>query len=166
MVEIRKQIQEWKNTSQKEDDFVSQNIQYLKEFQSLTNLEKYISHDAEGFYGITPYINLMKEIGEMIKPEVLISDIRGNIDDGYWEFNFKINGKLNEIEIVESKTDWINFEFIDQINARLTWSRIKKKLKIVYTTSINRRDQSFDLAFIDEITFDKLINHSPKYAKR
>lgn len=132
MIEISKQIQEWKNISQKEDDFMSQNIKYLKEFKSLTNLEQYISHDAEGFYGIKPYIDLMKEIGELIKAEVQISEIKGIIDEGYWEFNFKINGELNEIEMEESKTDWINFEFIDQINARLSWSRIKKKLKIVY----------------------------------
>lgn len=164
VVKIESQIQEWMNDPDSQDDYFSQITIYLKEFQTLTGLDKYISDDAELYYDIQCYIELLENISEITKPEIRISDIEGKSENKAWEFNFKINGEPKQIKMNDPDSDWLREEFIDLLNSCMEGNGSIKKLKMVWATSEHNTDQCFDLAFINEETFEALVNHSPRYA--
>ena len=164
MVEIKKQIQELENESTREGDSWSKSVMYLKEFQKLSGVDKYIRNDAEAYWSIECYTDLLNEINELTNPELQLTDINAISEDGEWKFRFKINGNPSQIEMNDPKTDWIKFNFIGELNDCLSEHGIEKELKIVYPTSTYKRDQGFELVFIDEVIFKKLVNHMPKYA--
>ncbi|MDR2221678.1 MAG: hypothetical protein LBE34_02950 [Flavobacteriaceae bacterium] len=160
IVNIDKKIKEWKSEAESADDYMYGLANNLLEFKTITNLEKYISDDAENYYDTDCYKQLLESIAEIIHPEIEIFDITAI----NWMFKFKINGKEVEIKMKDPETDWLQEEFIDQLNELIGTTQTSKKLEKVYATSESNADQCFDLCFISKKTLNLLINNEPRYA--
>jgi hypothetical protein len=160
IVNIDKKINEWKNEAESIDDYMYGMANNLLEFKTITNLEKYISDDAENYYDTNCYKQLLECIAEIIQPEIEISDITAI----NWIFKFKLNGLDVEIQMKDPDTDWLQEEFIDKLNTLIGTTHTDKKLEMVYATSEDNTDQCFDLCFISKNTLNLLINNEPRYA--
>ncbi|MGB1206717.1 MAG: hypothetical protein ACPG5B_13785 [Chitinophagales bacterium] len=164
IINIEQQIQEWKNESKGHNDYWIRVASYLTEFQSLTKLKLYISDDAENYYSIDCYKELLENIGMLIAPEVAMSSVVAKNENDFWAFAFELNNRTVRLEIEDPNTDWLQADFLKDFNAHLDSMGIDKQLKMVFATSENNADQCFDIAFIDDKTFEKLLMHSPRYA--
>ena len=164
VINIKDQIKKWEEESD-DPDYWSESIGFLKEFQKLSGVEKYINDDAEDYEIMSCYTELLKGMSEIIAPDLQITDIKASVQEGLWCFDFNINGQANRITMPPTGMDWINFDFMTSVNTCLENAGSEKRIRLVYPTSEINRDQCFDMAFIDDETTDILAAQSPSYAE-
>jgi len=164
IINIKQQIKEWQNESKGHNDYWIRVSNYLTEFQQLTNLEVYINDDSENYYGIDCYKVLLENIRKIVEPQIKMSSVTAKIENDFWTFAFELNNRVVKIEMEDPNTDWLQMELLKELNAHINSFGIQKQLRMVFATSESNADQCFDLAFIDDETYEKLSTNSPRYA--
>ena len=93
-----------------------------------------------------------------------MSSVTATIETYFWTYRFQLNGQAIKIEMEDPNTDWLQAEFLKDLNANIRRLGIQKQLKMVFATSEHNTDQCFDLAFMTAEIFEKLLMNLPKYA--
>ncbi len=165
LIKVVDQIQNWKSKSTEPGDYWEQIAGWLAEFQQLSGVEKYHSEDSEGFIEAENYADLLKVLADLVFPEFEISK-NINFEEGdFWKWQFEINGKPEIIGIENLGSDWFDLEFLSKLNAVLRRHGSQKKFRMVFASSEMNADQCFDMVFISDEIYQKLADHSPKYAE-
>ncbi len=139
---------------------------YLREFKSLVQVEHYISNDAENYWEVKCYVDLLTDMAKLLGFKISLDQIEGKEEGDVWKFNFKINGHLEEIEMNNPHTDWFQEIFLDKVNEAIERYGYEpnKNYRLVWATSEYDSDQCFDMVFIDDDNFNKLLDTTPRYA--
>jgi hypothetical protein len=155
IINIDEKIQEWKK------DSLDNLANYLMDFKKLTNLDYYISDDAENYYAENCYQQLLQAISKIVKSDIEISDIKVS----EWRFSFKIDNNEVEIQMKDQDSDWFQEVFIENLNTLIIENTdTDKKIQTVYAHTEDNSDQCFDLCFITNSTHKILQMNTPRYA--
>lgn len=161
---IDSQVQEWQTSSAISED-ARQAMISLQEFKSLSEINVYLSNDAYGYSYLDDYLNFIASVGELLHPEVMISDISGDEEDDFWEIRFTVDDNPEIISMINPNTEHFQNELLDILNYTLSKHGIQNKLRIVYTTGESDERSCFDVAFMNDENYYKLLDNSPRFAR-
>lgn len=164
VIDINSRIEELKAKSITEGDYWSKILNHLTEFKSLTSLDKIITDDSESYWDIKCYQQLLEGIGILTSSEIQISGVSTSVEGIHWKINFTLNDTSKTIDFEDPDTDWIFEGFFKKLNDILVQNGSSKKIRMVYSASEFNTDQTFDLCYVTDETFIKLMEHSPRYA--
>lgn len=161
---ISNQIQDWKNQSKEPGDYYDEISGHLIEFQQVTKLDTYIWDDSENYYDASCYQGLIQGISEIVQPELLLTNVSFREEEGKWKFAFSINGTPHELSMNITNTDWLADDFMASMNDIISLHGNRKKLYMVFVAGIGNADQTFNLCFIEDETYQALLNHPAQFA--
>lgn len=140
-------------------------IENRPKFRELSGVEEYITDDAENYYHVDQYVNLLLNIAVLTSKNVKISEVEGEATSDSWVIKFNCSGQNFRIELFDINTDWFKEEFLAELNDCLENVGCEKKVCLVCVDSIIYTDQCFSLCFISDETYSILQNSNPAFVK-
>lgn len=154
---IDQQITDWRIEGWND---AANNLQIFKE---LTDLTCYVSDDAENYYDVSNYMELLNDFAKLAEPDIKIEAVTG-LSNEHWDISFICNDKTEIISLTNTDTDWLQDDFLIQLNSILKQHKSTRYARLVYAKNIEHADQCFDLCFITDEQFKLLTEQSPPYA--
>jgi hypothetical protein len=139
-------------------------IEMLSEFQQLSGVDNYLSGDAEDFFEIDTYTELLNGMAQLAAADVTIADISAKEEDGQYVFSFTMNNEASVLSMAAPDTDWLQMSFLEIVNEKIA-PYTNKGFYDVFATGLDNVDQCFDIAYLDAATFANLANHPAGFAQ-
>jgi hypothetical protein len=153
----------WRNEENSKDYFADI-IEKHTEFKQLSGIAHYLNGDTEDFCDIECYTNLFNDMATLVTDDIKISDIKSSTVNNNWYFQFAINGTPASFSMPDTNTDWLSDDFVRFINEHLS-PFTAKRFRSVFATGMDNVDQCYDIAFIDNETLEKLLQHEDVFAE-
>ncbi len=135
----------------------------LNTFQRLSGVLRYLDMDKTAFPDRLSYVQFLEQVAQLIKPDVVLTQISSAEEGNCWIFRFQLEGQEASIELPGISSGIFQGFFIEDFNRQLE-PFTTKRLRSVFVMSAAQADQSLQVVFIKDDVFDRLRVSKPHFA--